>query len=237
MRSTLGNAVVRMLRASMGETTIRRLRGLRSRFETTEETFSRIRRNNSWGSEESVSGQGSTLKYTENIRREIPPLLETLGVRRILDAPCGDYNWFRLIPRSGGLEYLGGDIVPDIVARNAAAYADADTQFVHLDITTDKLPAADLWLCRDALFHLSNRHIHMAIANFLRSDIEYILTTSHPLCPRNQDIPSGDYRELNLELAPFGFPAPILWIDDWIEGFPVRKLGLWQRTNLAEALR
>jgi hypothetical protein len=214
-----------------------RLRRLRSRFETTEQTFTRIRQRNSWGSRESASGSGSTLEYTENIRREIPVLVARLGVKRMLDAPCGDYNWFRFVDRGDTVEYVGGDIVRDIVDRNNAAYADARTSFLQLDITRDRLPQADLWLCRDALFHLSNGLIHEALANFLRSDIEYLLTTSHTECRNNADIPTGYYRELNLQLDPFSLPAPALWIDDWIPGFPVRRLGLWNRSAIAAAYR
>jgi hypothetical protein len=237
MQNSLTGHLRRALRASLGEGVVRRLRGLRARFESTEETFTRIRRDNAWGSDESVSGQGSTAAYTENIRREIPQLLAKLGVQRMLDAPCGDYNWFRLVQRPAGLEYVGGDIVRELVERNNALYRDLHTRFVPLDITADALPRADLWLCRDALFHLSDRLILQAIDNFLRSDIPYLLTTSHTACLRNVDVPTGDYREINLRLAPFRFPEPECWIDDWIPGFPVRRLGLWQREELARALQ
>ena len=60
--------------------------------------FTTIYRQNVWGSRESVSGNGSTLASTEVFRAEFAALLTTLGIRSILDAPCGDFNWMRLVP-------------------------------------------------------------------------------------------------------------------------------------------
>ena len=194
--------------------------------------FSHIYEANRWGENESLSGSGSTVRYTENIRREIPRLIAELNVRRLLDAPCGDFNWFRLIPRLNGFSYLGGDIVPPLVQKNQNIFGDATTRFIELDIIKAPLPVADLWLCRDALFHFSYDDIFRTIRNFLRSDIRYLLTSTHSECRENVDIPTGSFRLLNLELPPFNLGSAEIYIDDWIEGFPVRKLGLWEKDKL-----
>ncbi len=191
---------------------------------------------NEWGGLESVSGEGSTIKYTENIRREIPRLVTELGVRVILDAPCGDYNWLRMIVWDKEVNYIGGDIVKSLIDRNQSLYGNHNTRFINCDIVRDMLPKADLWLCRDCLFHLSNRDIMLAIDNFLKSDINYILTSTHPNCGLNQDIPTGSFRLLNLQMPPFNFGKPLTLIDDWIEGFPVRQLALWERESLRTIL-
>src|SRR5262245_42942669 len=73
---------------------------------------------NTWDGKESVSGPGSTIQYTENIRREIPRLVSDLGVKVFLDAPCGDYNWFKEIVWNEEIVYIGGDIVEPLVERN-----------------------------------------------------------------------------------------------------------------------
>jgi len=54
---------------------------------------------NAWEDEETVSGPGSTLKYTESIRSTLPELLRRHSIGTFLDAPCGDYNWFRYVAR------------------------------------------------------------------------------------------------------------------------------------------
>lgn len=201
-----------------------------------QDIFTEYYRENYWENAESISGDGSTLEYTENIRREIPALVEKYRIKNILDAPCGDYHWFRHVARAPEVKYVGADVVEDLVRANREKYENSNTSFVKLDITSDRLPSADLWICRDVLFHFSYRDIYLTLKNFIESDIKYILTTSHTECAVNADILSGQFRLLNLQLAPFDFQPPILAIDDWIEGFPVRKMCLWTRETIADAL-
>jgi hypothetical protein len=192
--------------------------------------------NNFWGNKESVSGAGSTLEYTENVRKEIPLLVERFKVRKFLDAPCGDYNWFQAVQRPAGMEYIGGDIVEELVRQNQVRFGDAGTRFISLDVIADALPQADMWMCRDCLFHFSYTDIFKTLANFLRSDIEYIFTSIHTDCTANADIVTGGARQLNLELPPFNLCKPVLYIDDWIPGFTVRRMGVWTREMVAESL-
>lgn len=191
---------------------------------------------NQWGSNESVSGPGSTIAYTKNIRKEIPKLIDYLAVRTILDAPCGDYNWFRLIKWNKPITYIGGDIVKPLIDRNQQLYGNSNTMFQNIDITYDTLPAVDLMLCRDCLFHLKNSDVALVVNNFLKSKIKYILTSNHSACAKNEDIPTGSFRLLNLQLPPFGFGKPTRMIDDWTEGFPVRHLALWDYETLKNNL-
>ncbi len=204
---------------------------------TAESLFTHYYNKRIWkgGGQETVSGAGSTLEYTANIRKELPPLLERLQVTTMLDAPCGDFNWFRQMARPEGMQYIGGDIVRPLVDRNTELYANATTTFRYLDITQGPLPAVDLWLCRDCLFHLPTQSALEAIDNFLKSNIPYLLTTHHPRCNENTDIPTGLFRQINLELPPYSFPPARFYMDDWIEGYPVRSLGLWHRDDLVRA--
>jgi len=198
--------------------------------------FTKIYEENSWKSEETPSGPGSTIEYTKNIVKEVPRIISGLMIKRILDAPCGDYNWFHLIERDDDVSYIGGDIVETLVTSNQKKYGNDNTRFMHLDITNDALPKADLWLCRDCLYHLSNDDIFKVINNFSNSDITYLLTSSHPSCKMNTNIVTGQFRQLNLELAPFLFCKPLLSVDDWIEGYPVRHLALWEKRQLSKSL-
>ena len=58
----------------------------------------------------------------------------------------------RLVERPE-VHYIGGEIVPEFVEANNARYANDNTRFILCDILKDELPAVDLWLCRDVLFH------------------------------------------------------------------------------------
>jgi hypothetical protein len=236
MKQQLKKALMRIPGGMFPLHAYRWMKKLRYDVETSRGVFTRYAKTNAWGDSESVSGAGSTIRYTENIRKEISVLIHDLGVTRILDAPCGDYNWFRLIPRHKGIEYIGGDIVEELIDANNRNYANDNTRFVRIDITRDRLPRADLWICRDALIHFSYRDIFLTLLNFAGSDIPYLLTTSYTEYEGNTDIPTGSFRQLNLQYPPFAFPEPILWIDDWIEGYPIRRLGLWDRCALFTSL-
>ena len=208
-----------------------------SRLGHPREVFTHIYRTNSWGNQESISGHGSSTEYTENIRKELPVLFKSLNIRSVLDAPCGDYNWFRLIRKDHEINYLGGDIVGELIRYNQAHYLDSSTSFTELDIIHEKLPAAELWLLRDCLFHFSYQDIFATLDNFIQSDLRYLLTTTHGECHKNRNITTGDFRLINLELPPFNLRVPDMKIADWIEGYPVRYLGLWKREEVSEDLK
>lgn len=193
--------------------------------------FQRIHDKNQWGSEESLSGAGSTLEATTSIRRELPQLIEELGVRSMLDAPCGDLNWMaHILDQCPQLErYVGIDIVPALIERNRAEHRGPNLEFRHADIVTDPLPEVDLIFNRDCLLHLSFADAQKALRNFVRSGSRYLLTSTHPKTTQNQDIVTGRWRSRNLQLPPFNLPPPIRTIEeDAHEGV----MGLWRLGDL-----
>jgi len=199
------------------------------------EIFSDIYNENVWENDESVSGDGSTLEYTANLRAKLPDLFQQFDIKSILDAPCGDHNWIRHVSR-GDVDYVGGDIVSELIDRNNEKFRNEHTRFIMLNIINNELPASDLWFCRDVLFHFSYADIIKTLENFVTSEIKYLFTTTHTKCTANLDILTGQFRLLNLRLAPFGLPEPIYLIDDWIEGFPERQMCLWTRETIQNSL-
>lgn len=203
------------------------------------ENFSAIYENNAWGSSESVSGPGSTSRHTQVIRQALPVLLRDLGVRTLLDIPCGDFNWMKEVPLEIA-RYVGADIVPDLVALNTKRFGKREpmsVDFLELDITTDRLPTVDLILCRDCLVHLCYEDIWRAINNIRRSKSQYLLTTTFTQLDMNTDIVSGAWRPVNLQLPPFAFPAPVRILSECRtaaegEGYPDKSLGLWRIADI-----
>ncbi|WP_155625378.1 class I SAM-dependent methyltransferase [Burkholderia vietnamiensis] len=215
----------------------------------TAEVFSRIYREQAWHSSESVSGWGSELRNTERIIRELPGLLQRLGIRSILDVPCGDFNWMRHVDLDD-IRYIGADIVEEIVRANQAAYASARRSFVCLDLLKDRLPDVDLILCRDCLFHFSPADVFRALHNLCRTNAQYVLTTTftYRSYPRNGDIQTGGWTPINLEMAPYDLPPPrALLIEGSHESITYpefgtiaqydRCLGLWEIADLRARLR
>ena len=198
-------------------------------------TFAPFYTENRWGDAESVSGPGSSLERTAKLRSELPALLEELSARSLLDAPCGDFNWMKDTALSLD-EYVGVDIIPELIARNQSLYGDECTRFAVLDVTRDELPRVDVILCRDCFIHFSNRHIIAAIRNFKRSGSTYLLTNTYPGWTENQNIRTGDFRYVNLLTQPFNFPAPLRQIDEKLPDdraqFFGKVLALWKLADL-----
>jgi len=200
-----------------------------------QQVFARFYHEGSWESEESRSGRGSTLAATANIRAVLPQLVKQRDIRVLLDIPCGDLNWMRKMELDLDL-YIGADIVPEIVESNNARFGkdcSPPRRFMHLDLTCDPLPKADLILCRDCLIHFSYKAIFAALANIQRSGALYLLTTTF-LHRTNVDIETGEFRPINLQAKPFNFPPPLELIEDICEelGYRDQRLALWRIADL-----
>jgi hypothetical protein len=134
------------------------------------------------------------------------------------------------------IQYVGVDIVDELIARNSREYAAPNRRFLCLDMTRDELPRADLILCRDALVHLSFADARAAIRNFRRSGSRYLLVTTFVRVQRNMQIPTGAWRVLNMEAPPFSFPAPLALIDERCTHsgglYRDKRLGLWELASL-----
>jgi Methyltransferase domain len=203
---------------------------LRLRRMTVEEVFERIYRTNGWEGNESASGRGSTLAATTAIRQALPTLAVRFNTRSMLDIPCGDGHWMSQVPMELD-RYIGADVVRDLVANCSARWPrheNAQREFLCLDVIADQLPSVDLVFCRDCLVHLSFAHISSAIANIKKSGSTYLLTTTYP-GRRNWDIATGGWRPINLQAKPFGFPPPLVLVNEQCAapGYRDKSMGLW----------
>jgi hypothetical protein len=204
---------------------------------SVQKIFSTMYRRNSWGKDGSVSGRGSDLAQTATVRRELAKLVSELGVRTMLDAPCGDYFWMKEVPIDLS-SYIGADIVPDMIDSNQKKYGRANVSFRVLDIIKDELPRVDLILCRDCLVHLPLQAGLSALRNFVRSGSKYLLTTSYPgVLKRNQQLLiTGNWRPLDLQLPPFSLPPPLRILNEECtqsDDYSEKSLGLWELAQLS----
>jgi SAM-dependent methyltransferase len=204
-----------------------------------EERFARIYQTNLWFDAESRSGTGSNLDETAQLRASLPYLLRRLNTRRLLDVPCGDFNWMSQVDLSG-IEYVGGDIVQPLIEANRERYGSAARRFLKVDVINGPLPQADVILCRDCLVHFSFANIIAAFQTMKSSGAEYLLTTTFPAREVNKDIVDGDWRPLNLEASPFLLRAPA---DAIVEGcteeggaYADKALAVWRVADLPTQL-
>jgi len=200
-----------------------------------EEIFTEIYRTKKWGGLDSFSGPGASLAQTAVIREQLPRLVKELGVRTLLDIPCGDLYWMKEVKLELDL-YIGADIVGELIAANIQTFsgaADRHREFLKLDMTNDALPQVDLILCRDGLVHLPFNEIFRAVEKIKSSHSKYLLMTTFIGAAREAvDIPTGRWRPLNFQRPPFNFPEALKII---VEGctendglYPDKSLALWR---------
>lgn len=205
----------------------------------TEDVFTDIFKKNRWGSEASASGPGSDLEQTKVVIKELTALFKAYQVSSFLDIPCGDFFWMKTVDLSG-INYIGADIVKDLIHKNQQDYAKDGISFQHLNLITDKLPKVDVIFCRDCLVHLSFDNIHDALKNIVESEATYLLATTFINRTENVDILTGQWRPLNLQLAPFYLPQPVMIIDEKCEAgegnYADKSLGLWKISDIKLAL-
>ncbi len=212
------------------------------RANSIEERFNIIYRENHWSSEESISGDGSEIEYTHNLRKWLIKKIGELGIKKLVDAPCGDFNWMKLVVQEVDINYIGIDIVQDIITANNSLYKEANISFDVGNICEDTLPACDLLIVRDCLFHLSFEDIDKFLKNISNLEYKYLLTTNHILDKNyiNVDIKSGDFRNINIYNKPFNFRNKdiIDRVDDFPENHTLtpREMILIEKQNVPPSI-
>jgi hypothetical protein len=217
----------------------RALRAIARRTWSTEKVFSDIYHGNKFGGRLSVSGRGSELEQTRVLIEQLPVLMREWRIGSLLDIPCGDFFWMRHVDLTG-IDYVGADIVKEIVESNRQ-HQRTGVRFERVNLISDRLPKADMVLCRDCLVHLSFADAERSLRNICASGARLLLTTTFPDRTRNRDIDTGGWRTLNLEMPPFSFPPPLRLLNEqcteWQGAYADKSLGLWRIPDVAEALR
>ena len=189
--------------------------------------FDSIIRLKAWGSDESVSGHGSTVGGTAILRRRLADAFAHLQIRSFVDAPCGDMNWMRHVEYKFD-KYVGIDLVPRVINKLRKQTFPTAYNFQIGNIVTDFLPAGDALFCRDCLVHLPFSAIHAALRLWKMAEFKFIFTTTFPSRTSNSDCIVGDWRPLNMEIPPFNLPQPLMILnEDYIAPYQDKSVGVW----------
>ncbi len=211
----------------------------RLKSKSMEDIFAEIHRNNTWGGKDSVSGQGSDVNQTWIIARELLNIFKNFNISTMLDIPCGDFHWMKGV-NLNGIDYTGADIVEELIRKNGEKYAGERVQFQHLSLIKDNLPKVDLIFCRDCLVHFSTADVFLALNNICNSNSAYLLTTTFSDRTVNDDILTGQWRVLNLQIAPFALPKPLKIVNEGCTeddgAYEDKALGLWRIADIRENL-
>jgi hypothetical protein len=180
--------------------------------------------------DESLSGVGSTLKSTVNLRKGLTNFFLKKKIRNILDIPCGDFYWFSKII-TPNIFYTGGDIVKDLIKKNNFSFKKKNIKFELLDITNSKLKKSDIIFTRDCFVHLDNIDIKKAIKNIKKSKSKFFATTIFTKNYSNVASRLVDkWRPINLCKSPFNLPAPKYLLNDSsaLNAYDKnKKIGIW----------
>jgi SAM-dependent methyltransferase len=158
---------------------------------------------------ETRSGDASTLAATSSLRPALGKWLRAQGIRSLVDAGCGDFNWMQAVDLGGLDFYLGYDIVPELIARNQQLYGNRRGHFFAVaDIARTPLPACDAILCRRVLCDMPEEEALRALAGFRASGARYLIASTRAY--------TGDDAPLARDLlaAPFDLPRPRAFVLD-----------------------
>lgn len=190
--------------------------------------FTEIWRKHLWPGE-SRSGPGSGVARTAPLRASLEALLEREQPRLFYDAPCGDFLWMQHVRLPERTLYLGADIVAPMIEEIERLHGAPGRAFRVCDIVAEPPPNADIWLCRESLFHMPFADALAVIAHWRASAIPIFLATTSPTVTHNADVNTGGWRPLNLELAPFDLGPPSEYLADGAPADPHKCVGVWRR--------
>ena len=190
--------------------------------------FSRIYKNNRWGSNESKSGDGSTFRSTTHLRDFLRQIILEKEITSIVDIACGDFNWMSDIIQNSKIKYLGIDIVPRVIEENQKKYGSDRIEFKVANVIEEVPPKADIAIFRDCMLHLSFTDGLSALKNIKSSGSPLVLMSTWPSKSKTLDILSGHFRPVDLCQPPFSLPEPIQIIK---ENEPKKYAGLWQTSE------
>ncbi len=185
-----------------------------------------------WGNKTGSSGPNSDPSLTPILRKNLQHLIDSLGVKTLLDAGCGDATLFKAMLeeaefKSRPLTYLGYECVPALTVLNQTYFQGLNLPstgfaptFDTVDITSSPLPKVDLILCRDVVHYLPNALIEAFLNRCIASGSRYLLITHniYSELSANSETILGVFRPVNLIQQPFHWGPPCLTLSEDVYG-------------------
>ena len=157
------------------------------------EAFTQIYRNKLWGRIEGnkfFSGRGSLEKFAMPYVEWLTSFIAEHNIRTVVDLGCGDFRIGQRICSAISVNYIGLDIVPELIAYNHSQFGSESVSFKCANIIEDELPDGELCLIRQVLQHLSNKQISAVLTN----------CTKFPYSVITEDVHSGRRMRPNLDM-------------------------------------
>lgn len=190
---------------------------------TPKEIFSEIYAKKLWGdgSNKFISGPGSIEEWI--ICPYIEKIISFLKVYptrkpKVVDLGCGDFEVGKNLINYCS-EYVGVDVVPQLIEELNKTQSGPAVRFVCLDIIDDDLPDGDIVFVRQVFQHLSNEQIIKVLPKLRKYKVAFI-TEHYPspnpnIKPNENMVPGSDVRAsrnsgVYLDKAPFNMSQDLL---------------------------
>lgn len=191
---------------------------IKNKNRSAEAIFTEIYKKGYWGKVDDskyFSGTGTHDKSTSEYIKILVELIEKNQIKSVFEIGCGDFSIMDQVLHQADVEYIGTDIVADLISHLQECHGNEKTNFLHFDaISSENYPDADLCVIRQVLQHLGNVQIQQLLEKTKR--FKYVFITEHvPVKPEEingdkslsgyirlqNDKPSGVF----LDKAPFNF--------------------------------
>ena len=169
--------------------------------------FQRIYRDGEWTfGRFPRSGSGSSIEATNEYRAIIQPWIDRSA--RIVDLGCGDWTFSQHIDWTGH-NYLGLDVVPELIDSHNIRFAEPHIHFSCVDFAhhPEAIPDADLYIIKDVLQHWPNYLITQFLRELVKRNAPIVVTN----CMSDEemdDVPLGGFRPLGPDVLPLSAFSP-----------------------------
>jgi SAM-dependent methyltransferase len=140
--------------------------------------------------------------------------LKDNSVRSVTDFGCGDWQFSQFIDWSG-VDYVGFDVVPNIVEANTRRFASEGLTFKVFEKTAD-LPGGDLLLAKEVFQHLPNNLISEYLATIRKRYKMALITNAIEPGDFNSDITAGGGRPVCINKPPFLVPGAFVFTNSFL---------------------
>ena len=147
-----------------------------------------------------LSGPGSSLQNTANVRKSLDSFYDQHEVKSVLDLGCGDLTWIVNTKMFNEVDYTGIDIVDSLIEAHKKKYP--NHSFGKADITRQTFDYRDLVIVRDVIFHLSIKDVQSLFRN-LKGRFGYICITTFRNTVNNDNMDRWHYSPRNIGIKPF----------------------------------
>lgn len=151
-----------------------------------------------------LSGPGSSIDNTVEIRKLLDEFVVNYNIRSINDLGCGDLTWINTtnLFNNDNIQYIGIDIVESVILKNMQLFP--KKIFKHSDVVQTNIDSCDLIILRDIIFHLSISDIILIFKN-IKNKFKYICITcsNNSINIDNNHCNKSHFSDRNLRIHPF----------------------------------